>query len=86
MRAPTVLAALAAVGFAKAQSTTVPVTGLLGNATMSQGEPDGATYVATFPDSTSSSSNSSGAVATVRGSVIVATNPSGNGTSIQISL
>jgi len=43
-------AAIVLLSFAVAQSNTVPVTGLLGNATCNTNNPPGVLYKATLPD------------------------------------
>ena len=49
MRSTLILTALSCVGLAAAQSNTVPVTGILGNATIVSTNPKGVTYKATLP-------------------------------------
>ncbi|GAB7350963.1 hypothetical protein MBLNU459_g1464t1 [Dothideomycetes sp. NU459] len=60
-----------------AQSNSVPVTGLLGNATLATNNPVGAVYAATLLNSVSTA---------VRGEAVAKTVPNGVGVSIQVSL
>lgn len=60
-----------------AQSDTVPVTGLLGNASVTTNNPIGAIYSATLPNSE---------LTTIRGSVVGITMPDGVGVNFQVSL
>lgn len=68
---------------AGAQTTTSPVTGILGNATVTEDNPPGPIYVATLPDTeffdpTDPRGN-------VKGSVSATANPNGIGVSFQVS-
>lgn len=60
-----------------AQSATIPVTGILGNASETQGDPDSAQYIATFPDSD---------VSTIRGTVVFDSAVDGNGVSVSVAI
>lgn len=60
-----------------AQTNTVPVTGLLGNATVTTDNVIGAVYSATLPDSS---------LTAIRGSVVARTVPDGTGVNFQVSL
>lgn len=70
------MVALVSTG-AIAQSDTVPVTGLLGNASVTTNNPIGAIYSATLPNSE---------LTTIRGSVVGITMPDGVGVNFQVSL
>jgi len=68
---------------AGAQTTTSPVTGTLGNATVVENNPPGPIYVATLPDT--EFFNPSDPRGNVKGSVSATANPNGIGVSFQVT-
>ncbi|KAI9839845.1 MAG: hypothetical protein M1819_000035 [Sarea resinae] len=77
MRPSVFLAALSGLAFVGAQSNTVPVTGLLGNASIVTDNPVGVTYKATLPNK-----NTTG----IRGSVSGTANSNGTGVVFTVDL
>jgi hypothetical protein len=71
------------LGFAKAQSITEPVTGLLGNATVVENNPPGVIYTVTLP--AKSFFNPDDTRGNIKGIVSATANPNGIGVSFQIS-
>ena len=68
---------------AGAQTTTYPVTGTLGNATVVEDNPPGAIYVATLPEK--EFFNPDDPRGNVKGSVSATANPNGIGVSFQVT-
>ena len=68
---------------ASAQTTTFPVTGTLGNATVVENNPTGPIYVATLPNT--EFFNPDDPRGNVRGSVSATANPNGIGVSFQVT-
>lgn len=66
-----------------AQSNTVPVTGLLGNATVVNGNPVGVTYVAELPST--EFFNPQDPRGNVKGSISATAGPNGVGVTFQVS-
>ena len=60
-----------------AQSSTTPVTGILGNATITTNNPAGVAYVATLPNLANTN---------IRGAVVASTNAGNTGVSLQVTL
>lgn len=68
---------------ADAQTTTSPVTGILGNATVVEDNPPGPIYVATLPEN--EFFNPDDPRGNIKGSVSATANPNGIGVSFQIT-
>ncbi|GAB7343149.1 hypothetical protein MBLNU457_1224t1 [Dothideomycetes sp. NU457] len=78
MRSTTVTALLLGAAISvTAQSNTTPITGTLGNATITTDNPAGAAYVATLPNL---------ATTNIRGAVTASTNAGNTGVSFQVTL
>jgi len=76
MRSAILLSALSSLALVAAQSDTVPVTGLLGNASVVTDNPLGVTYTATLPNKNTT---------TVRGSVKAVANSNGTGVAFTVA-
>ncbi|QSZ32442.1 hypothetical protein DSL72_002016 [Monilinia vaccinii-corymbosi] len=70
------------LGLTHAQTTTTPITGKLGNATVSENNPVGAIYVATLPDT--EFANPGDSHGNVKGSISAQANPDGTGVQFKI--
>lgn len=68
---------------AGAQTTTYPVTGILGNATVVENNPVGPVYVATLPET--EFFNPDDPRGNIKGSVSATANPNGIGVSFQVT-
>jgi hypothetical protein len=77
-------ALLATLSFAAAQSTTDPVTGILGNASVVENNPPGVVYTATLPEKQFFNPNDPRG--NIKGSVVAVANPNGIGVSFQINV
>ena len=84
MRSATILSALMAtlLGLVRAQSTDVPVTGILGNASIVENNPPGIIYTATFP--TTQFFNPNDPRGNVKGSVSAVANSNGIGVAFSV--
>lgn len=84
MRSFAVTSALLSIAtFASAQDlTAVPVTGKLGNATVSTGNPTGVTYIATLPEEPFAYPGPQG---NVRGSISATAGPGGEGVTFSVN-
>jgi len=71
------------IGLTTAQSTTFPVTGILGNATVVENNPIGVVYTATLP--TTEFFNPSDSRGNVKGSVSAVANDNGTGVTFSVS-
>jgi hypothetical protein len=75
-------ALLSIASLASAQSSTVPVTGKLGNATVSMGNPRGVTYIATLPENAFSYPGPQG---NVKGYISATAGPDGTGVTFNVN-
>src|ERR1700678_2430282 len=77
---PVLMAAL--VGLVSAQSTDIPVTGILGNATVVENNPPGVIYTATLP--TTEFNNPQDPRGNIKGSVSAVANSNGIGVAFSV--